>query len=90
MDNETVDNQNMPGEQVQRQAGEGEEAQSKAVGKPLESEMYTERGQTTAEYALVLLAAGTIAMLVVAWAQGNGLIGGLFDAVIEKVTGLME
>ena len=44
-----------------------------------------ERGQTTAEYALVLLAAGTLAMLVVAWAQDNGAIGALFDAVIDKV-----
>jgi len=49
----------------------------------------SERGQTTAEYALVLLAAGTIAMLVVSWAQGNDAIGGLFDAVISKVTSLI-
>ena len=44
-----------------------------------------ERGQTTAEYALVLLAAGTLAMLVVAWAQDTGSIGALFDTVIDKV-----
>lgn len=51
--------------------------------------LQSERGQTTAEYALVLLAAGTIAMLVVSWAQGNDAIGGLFDAVISKVTSLI-
>ena len=48
-----------------------------------------DRGQTTSEYALVLLAAGTIAMLLVGWAQGNGAIGGLFDAVLARVTALM-
>ncbi len=48
----------------------------------------SERGQTTAEYALVLLAAGTIAMLVVSWAQGNGAIGSLFDTVLSKITSL--
>ena len=51
--------------------------------------VHDERGQTTAEYALVLLAAGTIAMLVVAWAQNNDAIGGLFDTVLERITGLM-
>lgn len=48
-----------------------------------------ERGQTTAEYALVLLAAATIAMLVVAWA-GTGAIGEFFDAVMTKITSLIE
>ena len=48
-----------------------------------------ERGQTTSEYALVLLAAGTIAMLAVSWAQGGDAIGGLFDAVMARITELM-
>ncbi len=48
-----------------------------------------EGGQTTAEYALVLLAAGTIAMLVVAWAQNTGAIGELLDAVLERITSLL-
>jgi Flp pilus assembly pilin Flp len=47
-----------------------------------------ERGQTTAEYALVLLAAGSIAMLVVGWAQGNDAIGALFDTVLSRITSL--
>lgn len=47
-----------------------------------------ERGQTTAEYALVLLAAGSIAMMVVAWAQGSGAIGELFDAMLSRITSL--
>lgn len=48
-----------------------------------------DRGQTTAEYALVLLAAGSIAMLAVAWAQGNDAIGSLFDSVLSRITSLM-
>lgn len=50
----------------------------------------SEKGQTTAEYALVLLAAGTIAMLVVAWAQDNDSIGQLFDAVMSRITSLIS
>lgn len=49
----------------------------------------SERGQTTAEYGLVLLAAATIAMLVVAWAGGTGAITSFFDAIIEKITSLI-
>jgi hypothetical protein len=44
-------------------------------------------GQTTAEYALVLLGAATIAMLVVTWATSSGAIGKLFDAVVSHVIG---
>lgn len=40
-----------------------------------------ELGQTTAEYALVLLGAAAIALLLVAWATGSGKVGELFDAV---------
>ncbi len=48
----------------------------------------TERGQATVEYALVLLGAAVIALLVVAWATdggGSGRIGELFDSVIDNV-----
>ncbi|HEY4331235.1 MAG TPA: hypothetical protein VGM78_01645 [Ilumatobacteraceae bacterium] len=47
-------------------------------------------GQATTEYALVLLGAAVIALLVVAWATsggGGGKIGHLFDTVLDKVTG---
>ncbi len=47
-----------------------------------------DRGQTTAEYALVLLAAGSIAMMVVAWAQDSGAISDLFDAMLSRITSL--
>jgi len=49
-----------------------------------------DRGQATTEYALVMLGAAVIALLVVAWATsggGAGKIGKLFDRVIDAVTG---
>jgi Flp pilus assembly pilin Flp len=48
-----------------------------------------EDGQATTEYALVLLAAALVALLVVAWATAGGgaaKIGRLFDRVIDAVT----
>ncbi len=46
-----------------------------------------DRGQSTAEYALLMLAAATIALLVVTWATSTGKIGELFDAAIDSVIG---
>jgi hypothetical protein len=46
---------------------------------------WAQRGQTTAEYALVLLGAAAVAMLVVAWAARTNRIGHLLDAVIDKL-----
>ena len=46
-----------------------------------------DRGQATAEYALVLLGAATVALLFVAWAAKSGKIGQLLDAVVDKVIG---
>lgn len=48
-----------------------------------------DRGQATTEYALVMLGAAVIALLVVGWATsggGAGKIGHLFDRVIDAVT----
>lgn len=50
--------------------------------------IHSEAGQTTAEYGLVLLAAATIAMLVVAWASGTGAIGSFFDEILNRITSL--
>ena len=52
-----------------------------------------EDGQATTEYALVLLAAGIIALLVIAWATdggGSGRIGELFDPVIGNLISRTE
>ncbi len=48
-----------------------------------------DRGQTTAEYALVLLGAALIALLLVAWATsggGAGKVGRLLDKVFDHIT----
>jgi hypothetical protein len=48
----------------------------------------SERGQATTEYALVLLAAALIGVLVIGWATSGGgaaAIGRLFDSAIESV-----
>ena len=48
-----------------------------------------DRGQTTAEYALVLLGAALIALLLVAWATaggGAGKVGSLLDKVFDHIT----
>jgi Protein of unknown function (DUF4244) len=45
-----------------------------------------ERGQGTAEYALVILAACGLALGVVAWATNTGAIVGLFQAVVDHLT----
>jgi len=44
-----------------------------------------DRGQTTAEYALVLLAAAAVALLVLAWATRSGKIGQLMNAVVDSI-----
>lgn len=51
-----------------------------------------ERGQATTEYALVLLAAALVGLLVVAWATAGGgaarisrLFNNVIDAVIERL-----
>ena len=45
----------------------------------------TQRGQATAEYALVLLGVAAIALMVAAWAAKSGKIGQLFDAVVGQL-----
>jgi hypothetical protein len=46
-----------------------------------------DRGQATAEYGLVILAAGGIALGVIAWANGTGSFTDLFESVIGKLSG---
>ena len=44
-----------------------------------------QRGQATAEYALVLLGVAAIALLLAAWAAKSGKITDLFDAVVDQL-----
>ena len=46
-----------------------------------------ERGQASAEYALVLLGAAAVALLVVAWATKTDLVEKLLDKVLKAITG---
>ena len=46
-----------------------------------------EAGQASAEYALVLLGAAGIALLLVGWATKSDRIGKLLDSVLDKITG---
>jgi hypothetical protein len=46
-----------------------------------------DRGQTTAEYALVILAAAAIAVVLIAWARSSGRLPAFFDQVIDDVIG---
>lgn len=44
-----------------------------------------QRGQSTVEYALLLLGAAAIAMLVVAWVARSDMIGRLFEIVLGRI-----
>ena len=50
----------------------------------------TERGQASAEYALVLLGAAAVALLIVGWATKTNKVGHLLDAVLDKVRGQLK
>ena len=45
-----------------------------------------ESGQTTAEYAMVMLAAAAVAGLVLGWATKSHTISRLFDTVVNKLS----
>ena len=44
-----------------------------------------ERGQATAEYALVLIAAAAVALALIAWATSTDVLPAFFTTVVEKV-----
>jgi len=44
-----------------------------------------QRGQATAEYALVLLGAAAVALALAAWAARSGAIPRLFDRVVDQL-----
>ena len=46
-----------------------------------------QRGQASAEYALVLLGAAAVALLVVSWATKTNRVGKLLDSVMDKLLG---
>ena len=46
----------------------------------------SELGQTTAEYALVILAAAAVAVVLIAWAHSSGKLPEFFDKIIADVS----
>ena len=44
-----------------------------------------DKGQSTVEYALLLLGAAAIALVLVAWVTKTDLIGRLFDTVVGRI-----
>lgn len=50
----------------------------------------SERGQSTAEYALVILAAAAIAMVLLVWARSSGKLPAFFDSIIDRIVGQSE
>jgi Flp pilus assembly pilin Flp len=46
-----------------------------------------DEGQTTAEYALVILAAAAVAIVLIAWARSSGKLPAFFDSIIDSVIG---
>lgn len=49
--------------------------------------IWEEVGQTTAEYALVILAAAAVAVVLITWARSSGKLPGFFDNIIDQVAG---
>ena len=49
------------------------------------SRIVGEEGQTTAEYALVILAAAAVALVLIGWAQSSGKLPEFFDKVIDDL-----
>lgn len=45
----------------------------------------SQAGQASAEYALVLLGAAAVALLVVAWATRTDAVGRLLDGVMDQI-----
>jgi hypothetical protein len=66
-----------------------EERSTSAPPRAASPDTHDDAGQATSEYALVMLGAAAIALLVITWATsggGGGRIGQLFDRVVDSIT----
>ena len=52
--------------------------------------MSDDRGQATAEYALVIVAAAIIALALILWASQSDALKGFFDGVIKKISRIVD
>jgi hypothetical protein len=55
------------------------------VGERLRRRLDVDRGQSTAEYALVLLGAAGVALLLITWATKTDKVTRLLNGVIDRV-----
>ncbi len=53
----------------------------------IRTRLAAEVAQTTAEYALVILAAAAVAVVLIAWARSSGKLPAFFDDIIDQVAG---
>jgi hypothetical protein len=51
------------------------------------SRLRADAGQATAEYALVLVGAAAVAVMLIGWATRTDRIGQLLDAVVDNISG---
>jgi hypothetical protein len=51
----------------------------------LRARIASEIGQTTAEYALVILGAAAVATVLITWATQSDAVTNLFDSVVSKI-----
>ena len=49
-----------------------------------------QKGQATAEYALVLLGAASVALLLAMWAKQGGKVGKLLDAIFGTLIDMVK
>jgi len=52
--------------------------------------MSDDRGQATAEYALVIVAAAIIALALILWASQSDALPGFFDSVVRKIRRIVD
>jgi Flp pilus assembly pilin Flp len=57
-----------------------------AVTRVMSLRPFRQEGQTTAEYALVILAAAAVAVVLIAWARSSGKLPAFFDKIIDSIT----
>ena len=57
----------------------------RAAAIQLKSRLTDDRGQATAEYALVVLGAATVAMILIAWATSTGKISSLLNRIVDSI-----
>lgn len=50
----------------------------------------SEKGQASAEYALVMLGAAAVALIFGKWATGNDTLKRLFSTLLERIMGGMD